>query len=118
MAKKIFSTVILALFATLPVFGIKVTVPQGHAGDDLPKKHVVDTQEEGIFQWINIINKYLRWSFAVVCTAVVVYGGYQLITANGDKKAMKKAVWALMGAWIGITIAMLSYTIVSLLTNL
>jgi hypothetical protein len=31
---------------------------------------------------------------------------------------MKKAVWALMGAWIGITIAMLSYTIVSLLTNL
>ena len=50
MAKKIFSTVILTLFATLPVFGIKVTVPQGHAGDDLPKKHVVDTQEEGIFQ--------------------------------------------------------------------
>jgi len=50
MAKKIFSTVILALFATLPVFGIKVPVPQGHAGDDLPKKHVVDTQEEGIFQ--------------------------------------------------------------------
>ncbi|RAL55632.1 hypothetical protein BSK20_04740 [SR1 bacterium human oral taxon HOT-345] len=118
MVKKVFSTVILALFATLPVFGIKVTVPQGHAGDDLPKKHVVDTQEEGIFQGINIINKYLRWSFAVICTAVVVYGGYQLITANGDKKAMKKAVWALMGAGIGITIAMLSYTIVSLLTNL
>ncbi len=49
---------------------------------------------------------------------MLIYGGYHLITANGDKKAMKKAQRALIGTGVGIVIAMLSYTIVRILTDL
>lgn len=53
--------------------------------------------EDTIFNTTNLINKYLRWAFTVICTALVIYGGFELITANGDKKALKRAQRTFIG---------------------
>lgn len=125
MIKKLASSLILLTLVSMPIFGVEVHLPWDYAGDDLNitmKGQTSNTRvrwdEKTLFRSINVVNDYLWWSFAVVCTGLVIYGGYGLITANGDKKAMQKALWTLIGTAIGITIAMLSYLIVKLLVNL
>lgn len=125
MIKKLASSLILLTLVSMPIFGVEVHLPWDHAGDDLNitmKGQTSNTRvrwdEKTLFRSINVVNDYLWWSFAVICTGLVIYGGYGLITANGDKKAMQKALWTLIGTAIGITIAMLSYLIVKLLVNL
>lgn len=54
----------------------------------------------------------------LVASVMILYGGFQLITAQGDKKAMKQAQWAFIGAAVGVVIAMLSYAIVKIVVNL
>lgn len=119
MIKKLTAFFITVLYYSLPVFWLKVTLPSSRPGDDynIQKTNIVGN-EDTLFSGVNLVNKYLRRSFAVVCTAMVIYGGYHLITANGDKKAMKKAQRALIGTGVGIVIAMLSYTVVRILTDL
>lgn len=119
MIKRFSAFLITLLCSSLPVFWLKITLPSSRAGDDYNIKQThISGNEDTLFSGINLVNKYLRRSFAVVCTAMLIYGGYHLITANGDKKAMKKAQRALIGTGVGIVIAMLSYTIVRILTDL
>jgi hypothetical protein len=49
---------------------------------------------------------------------VLIYGGFLLMTANGDNKKMQTANKILTGALIGIVIAILSYAIVRIVVNL
>ncbi len=109
----------------MPIFWVEVRLPNDQAGDDVnitmegqTSNTRIRGDEKTLFNIINLVNNYLRWSFALVCTALVIYWGFELITANGDKKAMKKALRTLIGTAIGITIAMLSYAIVKILTNI
>lgn len=125
MIKQIFSSLVLFAFAFLPIFGVEVQLPNDHAGDDInitiewqTSNTRVRGDEETVFKGINLINEYLWWSFTIVCAAMVIYGGFELITANGDKKAMKKAQWAFIASGIGIAIALLSYAFVKIIANL
>lgn len=125
MIKKLTSTLILLASISMPIFGVEVHLPWDHAGDDLnitiegqTSNTRVRWDEKTLFKSINVVNDYLWWSFAVICTGLVIYWGFELITANGDKKAMKKAQWTFIWVGIGITLAMLSYLIVKLLVNL
>ena len=128
MAKKIFTIFILSLSFFMPIFGVTVHVPwsSNYSSENSDYKiwsrdvRYSDSSkaQNSLLIAFDFINEYLRWAFSVVCTAVVVYGWYRMITANWDKKAMKQWVWALVWSAIGIVIAMLSYMIVNLLANL
>lgn len=125
MIKKFFSILVILSSFFMPIFWVEVRLPNDHAGDDVnitlqgqTSNIRIRGDEKTLFNTTNLINKYLRWSFAVVCSAMVIYGGFQLITSEWDKKAVKKAQWAFIGTGVGIAIAMLSYAFIRILTNL
>lgn len=125
MIKKVLSSLLLLSTIFMPIFWVELRLPSDHAGDDInitiegqTKNTRIRWNEDTLFKSVNLVNTYLWWSFAVISTGLVIYWGYQLITSNGDKKAMKKAVRTLIWTAIGISIAMLSYLIVKFLTNL
>jgi len=125
MIKKVLSSLLLLSTIFMPIFWVELRLPSDHAGDDInitiegqTKNTRIRGNEDTLFKSINLVNTYLWWSFAVISTGLVIYWGYQLITSNGDKKIMKKAVRTLIWTAIGISIAMLSYLIVKFLTNL
>lgn len=125
MTKKILSSLLLLSTIFMPIFWVELRLPSDHAGDDInitiegqTKNTRIRGNEDTLFKSINLVNTYLWWSFAVISTGLVIYWGYQLITSNGDKKIMKKAIRTLIWTAIGISIAMLSYLIVKFLINL
>ena len=125
MIKKILSSLLLLSTIFMPIFWVELRLPSDHAGDDInitiegqTKNTRIRWNEDTLFKSVNLVNTYLWRSFAVISTGLVIYWGYQLITSNGDKKVMKKAVRTLIWTAIGISIAMLSYLIVKFLTNL
>ena len=128
MAKKIFTIFILSLSFSMPIFGVTVHVPWNSTYSTESSDYNIwsrdvrysdsDKAQNSLLIAFDFINEYLRWAFSVICTAVVVYGWYRMITSNWDKKAMKQWVWALIWSAIGIVIAMLSYMIVNLLANI
>ena len=125
MIKKVLSSLLLLSTIFMPIFWVELLLPSDHAGDDInitiegqTKNTRIRWNEDTLFKSVNLVNTYLWWSFAVISTGLVIYWGYQLITSNGDKKAMKKAVRTLIWTAIGVSIAMLSYLIVKFLTNL
>lgn len=125
MIKKVLSSLLLLSTIFMPIFWVELRLPSDHAGDDInitiegqTKNTRIRWNEDTLFKSVNLVNTYLWWSFAVISTGLVIYWGYQLITSNGDKKAMKKAVRTLIWTAIGVSIAMLSYLIVKFLTNL
>lgn len=97
-----------------------VTVPTQQGQEDLVVNGPTQVQwdEWNVFSTIQLINKYLWFAISVVCMGVLIYGGFLLMTANGDDKKMQTANKILTGALIGIVIAILSYAIVRIVVNL
>lgn len=125
MIKRITIALIWFFAISMPLFAVEVRIPTDHWGDDYNvtlKEQTSNTRVRGdentLFSTINLVNEYLWWSFGAICAGVVIYGGYQLITANGDKNAMKKGQRAFIWSWIGLGIAMLSYALVKFIVNL
>ena len=119
MWKKIF----LALLFTLPAlnsYAIVVQVPNSQGQQDVAVTGPTQVQgdESSFFQLIQTINQYLRFGIGVVCMAVLVIGGFKLITASGNPEKLKQANKLLMWALIGILISLLSYSIIRLVVNL
>jgi len=67
---------------------------------------------------INIVNDYLWFWLAAVCLWVLVYAGIRLMTAQWDQAVMQQTNKTLVGMLIGLTIALLSYTIIRMVANL
>lgn len=111
-------------FFTMSMVGIShalvVTVPTQQGQEDLVVNGPTQVQwdEWNVFSTIQLINKYLWFAISVVCMGVLIYGGFLLMTANGDDKKMQTANKILTGALIGIVIAILSYAIVRIVVNL
>lgn len=125
MLKKLFSFIIILSSFFMPIFWVEVRLPNDQVGDDVnitmqwqTNNTRIRGDEKTLFNTINLINKYLRWSFTLVCSALVIYWGFELITANGDKKALKRGLRTLIGTAVGISIAMLSYALVKILSNI
>lgn len=122
--KKIFRLSIFSTFAFLSLasfsHGIIVEVPEQQGQEDIAIEGMtrIQSDESNVFKTIQIINKYLWFSISVICMWVLVFGGFKLITAQGDEKKMQEANKLLMGAWIGIAISLLSYALVRIITNL
>lgn len=120
-----FSSIVILSSFFMPIFWVEVRLPNDQVGDDINittqwkmSNTRIRGDEKTLFNTVNLVNNYLRWSFTIVCTILVIYGGFELITANGDKKALKRAQWTFIGTWVWIAIAMLSYAIVRILSNI
>ena len=119
MWKKIVLTILLIL-PVLNSFAIVVQVPNNQGQQDVAVTGPTQVQgdESSFFQLIQTINQYLRFGIGVVCMAVLVIGGFKLITASGNPEKLKQANKLLMWALIGILISLLSYSIIRLVVNL
>jgi hypothetical protein len=135
MLKKIFSITILSISFFMPIFWVQVYLPKDVSNDDinittsaeedykseLPgsgSNTQVSWKEDTIYKAFNVVNSHLWRSFSIICTAMVIYWWFCLITANWDKKALKRAMWVFIWTGIWICIAMVSYAVVNLLTNI
>ena len=130
MAKKIFTLFILGLSFFMPIFGVIVHIPwnsnytPNNSDYNAPSHASIwngvesEDSQDMLLNFFSYINEYLRWAFSVICTAVVIYWWYRLITSNRKKKALKQWIWALIWSAIGVVIAMLSYMLVHLMANL
>lgn len=74
--------------------------------------------EDTLYSALNLINEYLWRAFGGLAMALTIYAGYEVITWDGDKKAMKKAQWTLIGVAVGLCIAMLSSAIIKIVVNI
>ncbi|MFA7298595.1 MAG: hypothetical protein WC010_03030 [Candidatus Absconditabacterales bacterium] len=110
----------LGLTSLFSTFAIVVEVPPSQGQEDVivtgPSQ--IQGDESTFFETIQIINKYLRFSIGAICMGVLIFGGIKLISAQGDASKMKEANKLLMGALIGILIAIFSYAIVRIIVNL
>ena len=100
--------------------GVNIEVPPVSTSDDLEMNPttIIQQNESSLTGYINLINTYLWFSISVVAMAVLVYGGYKLITANGDSAVISTANRLMMNAGIGIGVAMLAYTAIRVIVNL
>lgn len=134
--KSILSGILLLGVSLLPLVGnvseasssqwLTVSVPrdQGVKNDDVNIKTqwkssgIVQGNEDTLYSALNLINEYLWRAFGGLAMALTIYSGYEVITWDGDKKAMKKAQWTLIGVAVGLCIAMLSSAIIKIVVNI
>lgn len=79
------------------------------------------TQVEGkrsILDMISLVNEYLWFTVWLCCFLFMIYNGFQLITAQGDKQQSGKAINWLKWSVIWIVICLLAYIIVNLAVKL
>lgn len=60
----------------------------------------------------------MRIAVGVICMVVLVLAGIKLISGRGDEALMKKATNTIIGAIIGIVMAIFSYIIMRSVLNL
>lgn len=102
------------------IYAVTVDIPGADmvAKDANIPKDTIYGNSESIIDLIKQINDYLWFSIAAVCMAVALYAGYQIITSQWDKTKMQQGNQTLVGALIGIFIAVFSYVLVRLIVNL
>jgi cation transport ATPase len=100
-------------------FALKVTVPYEENRDIVTAAEEItyNDSKESFMNTIKLANSYLWFFVAVICFGVLIYAGFQFISARGDDAQAKKSVDMLIYAGIGIVVALLAYTIVNLATN-
>lgn len=111
---------IIGFTSIFSTFAIVVEVPSSQGQEDIMVTWPTQIQwdESTLFQTIQTINKYLRFSIWVVCMGVLIFWWIKLITAQWDQAKMKQANKLLMWALIWILIAILSYALVRIVVNL
>ena len=120
MKKAIFVMMNLIIILFSHVYAVTVEIP----GDNITSRDVnvprstIEWDQDSIILLIQQINEYLRFSIGAVALAVALYAGYQIIMSQWDKAKMKKGNELLIGALVGIFIAVFSYVLVRLVVNL
>ena len=110
----------LGLTMLFSTFAIVVEVPPSQGQQDVivTWPTTIQGNESTLFDTIQTINKYLRFSIWAICMGVLIYWWIKLITAQWDAAKMKESNKLLMWALIGILIAIFSYAIVRIIVNL
>ena len=111
---------IIGLTTLFSTYAIVVDVPPswGQGDVNLVWDTRIQTDESTIFDIIQTINMYLRFSIWAICMGVLIFWWIKLITASWDPAKMKEANKLLMWALIWILIAIFSYVIVRIIINL
>ncbi|GAB4143620.1 MAG: hypothetical protein OHK0017_01230 [Patescibacteria group bacterium] len=77
----------------------------------------VSGSRRGVATLIQTIVNYFIFILAAVCVGFIVYGGYLFVTDNGDGSNAGKGKKIVINAIIGLVVALVSYTIVTLVVN-
>lgn len=111
---------LLGLTSLFSTFAIVVEVPPSQGQEDVivTGPTLIQWDESTLFDTIQTINTYLRFSIWVICMWVLIYWWIKLITAQWDQAKMKEANKLLMWALVGILVAIFSYAIVRIVVNL
>jgi hypothetical protein len=109
------------LFFFTTTSAVKIEIPEGKRESDIivtPQETQISSGETDIFELIQIINRYLRFSIGLVCMIWLVVGGFKLMSAQGEEEANKKASNILTWSLIWILISILSYALIRIVVNL
>ncbi len=126
--KKFFTSLALvaALFVSFVSF---IPTPTALAGDILPPSSklcptggcavdVKNGDKNAIVDVIILIANYATYVIVAVSILFLIYGAFLYVTDNGSGDSAKKGQKVLVNAIIGLVIAILAYTIVSVVSNL
>ncbi len=118
--KKIAAIFCLLCTSILPTSAVVVEVPPARGNQDIavtgPTR--VQADEFTLFEFIQLINDYLRFTMGAIALGVFIYGGIKLITAQWDPEKLSSSHRLLLGAAVGIVIIIFSYAVVRLIINL
>jgi hypothetical protein len=93
--KKIITTLVLSIFYFLisACSALVIQVPNAQWQSDIIVNWTTKIQadESSIFEYIQIINKYLRFAIWVVAMAVLIIWAFQLMSSQWDWDKLKKA---------------------------
>ncbi len=117
--KKIIATVFLLVFILLPTVSFAQDYPQGgigeiYTGDQIGRQGNFDTGSYGIADiFVSLVN-WFAWFVALLAVVFGLYSGILFITASGDEAKLKKAKDVLIYVVVGVVVAILSFSIVSI----
>ncbi len=100
---------------------LELTLPAGEGYSDLQtatQTSRVYSNNDDVFSLVNLVNKYLWFALWVVAMVVLVIAGFKLVTARWDEKEMKKVNTMLIWLVVWVFIAIFSYLIVRVVSNL
>lgn len=95
---------------------IELTLPRTTTQGTTQTEHVYGDKND-VTSSINLVNKYLWFGLWVVAMVVLVIAWIKLITARGDEKEMKTVNQLMIGLVTGIIIAIFSYILVRVISN-
>jgi hypothetical protein len=118
--RKIRGAIVLAILMGLNyTIAIVIQVPPAGWNADINVQNpVVEGDESTLFVVFQFINQYLRFFMGAIAMGVLIYGGFLLMTANGDSEKVSQANQIIIGAGIGIGIVLISYAAVRLIVNI
>ncbi|PID34984.1 MAG: hypothetical protein CR971_00500 [candidate division SR1 bacterium] len=120
---KIISVGMFCFLLTTFSFALDLYYPGDGGQSDLNVKntHIKASgtaNENYIIRIIDSINEYLWFFVGLTGLILLAYGGFKIMTAQGDKKIRSDSYNLIIAAIIMIFIAILSYAIVKLIVNL
>ncbi len=110
----------LVLYYVSAAYALVVEVPPNQWYQDVivwPSTRI-SAQSDTLIWFIQLINQYLWFSIGIVAFVVLLYGWFQLMTAQGDAAKVSDANKILLNGWIGLFVAILSYAAVRVIVNL
>ena len=109
--KQILSALILTSILVLPAvsFGVDITGP--------PEASKVSTVQ-GIINLIDEIRNYIFTGVMIIAGIFLIVAGFFFITASGDPEKVNKARQMLINALIGVAVALGSFALMKLVSNL
>lgn len=113
--------IVFSLLLPSVVWAITLTVPPTDGNRDiiLTWPTQIESQSDLITGYIQLANQYLWFAMIIIVFVLVVRIWFKLMTNEaGSDNAKKVLKDAIMSAWTGIMIILLSYTIVRLVINL
>ncbi|MEF2176209.1 MAG: hypothetical protein V3575_07105 [Candidatus Absconditabacteria bacterium] len=112
--KKLFFTILLFFIQVGNSFALSVSVPSEDGGE------TISASANGNFvaDLLRTINKYIWFAIGVAAVLVLMWGGWELMSANGDESKVKNANNILTYLVIGIIIALFAYTLIRIAANL
>lgn len=124
MIKNFIHAVIYTLIGFISIgfstFAIVVEVPPSQWQEDIivtwPTQ--IQSDESTLFDIIQLINTYLRFTIGAVCMGVLIFWWIKLIMSWWDQAKMKEANKMLIWAMIWIFIAIFSYALVRIIVNI
>ena len=119
MLRKIFISLALAVCSLAPV----LAAPELIGGTVLPGVENQETIEEDSLEWFQntflkkLIDEAIGWT-AALAVVVLIFGGYQYLTAFGNDEQIKNSHKTIIWSLLGILLALFAFAIVQIMVNI